>query len=113
MDSSAAEQGRHCSRWTVASPECSRGNRGSSREGATGICRVHSTAAEKEDAAEGGAATPTYPEIFYRGATSLLAHDAPIIRPLCSDNLDFEGEDSAAFLQRNVQEVLAAQGSGE
>ena len=43
-------------------------------------------------AAEGGAATPTYPEIFYRGATSLLAHNAPIIRPQCSDNLDFEGE---------------------
>ena len=43
-------------------------------------------------AAEGGADTPTFPEIFYRGATSLLAHNAPIIRPQCSDNLDFEGE---------------------
>jgi 2-keto-4-pentenoate hydratase/2-oxohepta-3-ene-1,7-dioic acid hydratase in catechol pathway len=43
-------------------------------------------------AAEGGAETPTYPEIFYRGATSLLAHNAPIIRPQCSDKLDFEGE---------------------
>ncbi|MDA0706623.1 MAG: fumarylacetoacetate hydrolase family protein [Proteobacteria bacterium] len=43
-------------------------------------------------AAEGGANTPTFPEIFYRGATSLVAHNAPIIRPRCSDKLDFEGE---------------------
>jgi acylpyruvate hydrolase len=43
-------------------------------------------------AAEGGADTPTFPEIFYRGATSLLAHNAAIIRPQCSDKLDFEGE---------------------
>jgi acylpyruvate hydrolase len=43
-------------------------------------------------AAEGGAATPTFPEIFYRGASSLIAHKAPIIRPLVSDNLDYEGE---------------------
>ena len=32
-------------------------------------------------AKEGGAEPPTYPEIFYRGATSLIAHNAPIIRP--------------------------------
>lgn len=43
-------------------------------------------------AAEGGADTPTYPEIFFRGATSLVAHNAPIIRPQCSEKLDFEGE---------------------
>jgi len=43
-------------------------------------------------AAEGGADTPSYPEIFFRGATSLVAHNAPIIRPRCSDKLDFEGE---------------------
>ena len=43
-------------------------------------------------AAEGGAETPTFPEVFYRGATSLVAHNAPIIRPQCSDQLDFEGE---------------------
>ena len=43
-------------------------------------------------AAEGGADTPSYPEIFFRGATSLVAHGAPIIRPRCSDKLDFEGE---------------------
>ncbi len=43
-------------------------------------------------AAEGGAETPTFPEIFYRGATSLVAHKAAIIRPRCSDKLDYEGE---------------------
>jgi 2-keto-4-pentenoate hydratase/2-oxohepta-3-ene-1,7-dioic acid hydratase in catechol pathway len=43
-------------------------------------------------AAEGGAETPTFPEIFYRGASSLIAHNAAIIRPRVSDKLDFEGE---------------------
>lgn len=43
-------------------------------------------------AAEGGAATPTFPEVFYRGATSLIGHNAAIVRPTCSDHLDFEGE---------------------
>ena len=43
-------------------------------------------------AAEGGAETPTYPEIFSRTATSLTAHNAPIVRPLNSEKLDFEGE---------------------
>lgn len=43
-------------------------------------------------AAEGGAEVPTYPEIFYRGKTSLLGHQQPIIRPKCSDKLDYEGE---------------------
>lgn len=43
-------------------------------------------------AAEGGAKTPSYPEIFFRASTSLVAHQAPIIRPICSDKLDFEGE---------------------
>ncbi len=43
-------------------------------------------------AAEGGADTPTFPEVFYRGATSLIAHQDAIVRPKCSDKLDFEGE---------------------
>ena len=43
-------------------------------------------------AAEGGAATPTYPEVFYRGSTTLIAQGEPIIRPKCSDKLDFEAE---------------------
>jgi 2-keto-4-pentenoate hydratase/2-oxohepta-3-ene-1,7-dioic acid hydratase in catechol pathway len=43
-------------------------------------------------AIEGGAEPPKYPEIFYRGSTSLIAHNAPIIRPMCSKKLDYEGE---------------------
>ena len=43
-------------------------------------------------AAEGGAEAPTFPEIFFRGATSLLPHQGTIIRPQCSETLDFEGE---------------------
>lgn len=43
-------------------------------------------------AAEGGAETPTYPEVFYRGSTTLIAQGEPIIRPKCSDKLDFEAE---------------------
>jgi 2-keto-4-pentenoate hydratase/2-oxohepta-3-ene-1,7-dioic acid hydratase in catechol pathway len=43
-------------------------------------------------AAEGGADTPTYPEVFFRGATTLIPHQGTIIRPQCSETLDFEGE---------------------
>jgi acylpyruvate hydrolase len=43
-------------------------------------------------AAEGGAETPTFPEIFFRGPTALLAHQGAIVRPKCSEMLDFEGE---------------------
>ncbi len=43
-------------------------------------------------AREGGVEPPSYPEIFYRGATSLVAHGQPIIRPVCSDKLDYEAE---------------------
>ena len=43
-------------------------------------------------AAEGGADTPTFPEVFFRGATSLIPHNGIIIRPPCSETLDFEGE---------------------
>ena len=43
-------------------------------------------------AAEGGAETPTFPEVFFRGPTCLVAHQASIIRPQCSEQLDYEGE---------------------
>ena len=43
-------------------------------------------------AAEGGAEVPSYPEIFYRGKSSLLGHEESIVRPKCSDKLDYEGE---------------------
>jgi 2-keto-4-pentenoate hydratase/2-oxohepta-3-ene-1,7-dioic acid hydratase in catechol pathway len=43
-------------------------------------------------AAEGGAETPAFPEVFMRSATSLTAHRGTIVRPQCSITLDFEGE---------------------
>ena len=43
-------------------------------------------------AAEGGAAPPTYPEVFVRFPESLVAHGEPMIVPKASPNFDFEGE---------------------
>lgn len=43
-------------------------------------------------AAEGGADVPTFPEVFFRGSTSLVPHQGAIIRPRCSEKFDFEGE---------------------
>ncbi|MDN4592039.1 5-oxopent-3-ene-1,2,5-tricarboxylate decarboxylase [Xenophilus aerolatus] len=43
-------------------------------------------------AAEGGNAPPEYPSFFMRGASSLIAHGAPLVRPGASDKLDFEAE---------------------
>lgn len=51
-------------------------------------------------AAEGGVAPPTFPEVFMRGATSLVAHQGNIVRPKCSDMLDFEGEIAAVVGER-------------
>jgi len=43
-------------------------------------------------AAEGGAAPPTYPEVFVRFPSSLIAHRDPLVLPKASDKFDFEGE---------------------
>lgn len=43
-------------------------------------------------AKEGGAEPPTYPEIFFRSRTSLIGHKESIVRPRCSDKLDYEAE---------------------
>jgi acylpyruvate hydrolase len=45
-----------------------------------------------EHVKEGPYQVPDYPTIFMRGATSLVAHNQPIIRPMISDKLDFEAE---------------------
>jgi acylpyruvate hydrolase len=45
-----------------------------------------------DHSAESGFEVPSYPTIFARFASSLIAHDAPIIRPTLSDQLDYEGE---------------------
>ena len=45
-----------------------------------------------EHVKEGPYQVPDYPTIFMRGASSLVAHNKPIMRPLISDKLDFEAE---------------------
>jgi len=45
-----------------------------------------------DHAKEGGHARPEYPSFFLRGATSMIGHNAPIIRPKASTKLDYEAE---------------------
>ncbi len=45
-----------------------------------------------DHAKEGGHDRPEYPSLFMRGNTTLVAHGAPLIRPLVSEQLDYEGE---------------------
>ncbi len=46
----------------------------------------------RHHAEETGMAIPDYPIIFTRYPTSLTAHDAPLLRPAASHQLDFEAE---------------------
>lgn len=45
-----------------------------------------------DHAKEGGYDVPDYPALFMRGMTSMLPAEAPIIRPRCSERLDYEAE---------------------
>ena len=45
-----------------------------------------------DHAKEGGHSRPEYPGFFMRGASSLTAHQAPIVLPKVSDKLDYEAE---------------------
>jgi acylpyruvate hydrolase len=45
-----------------------------------------------DHAAEGGHLLPTYPALFLRARSSLVAAGAPLVRPACSERLDFEAE---------------------
>jgi len=45
-----------------------------------------------DHADEGGFEKPDYPVLFMRGRTSLVAHGKPMIRPRCSERLDYEAE---------------------
>ncbi len=45
-----------------------------------------------DHSAESGFKVPDYPTIFGRFASSLIGHNAPIVRPLVSEQLDYEGE---------------------
>lgn len=41
---------------------------------------------------EGGYEIPTYPALFMRGLNSMIAAGAPMVRPTCSERLDYEAE---------------------
>jgi 2-keto-4-pentenoate hydratase/2-oxohepta-3-ene-1,7-dioic acid hydratase in catechol pathway len=41
---------------------------------------------------EGGYEIPEYPALFMRGKNSIMAAGAPLVRPTCSDKLDYEAE---------------------
>lgn len=45
-----------------------------------------------DHSAESGFQQPEYPTVFARFASSLVAHEAPIVRPRVSEQLDYEGE---------------------
>ncbi len=60
-----------------------------------------------DHASEAGLEKPAYPMVFMRGASSLLAHGKPAIRPRVSDTLDFEAELAVVF-GRPVRHATAA-----
>lgn len=45
-----------------------------------------------DHAAEGGFQKPEFPAVFARFQTSLIGHNAPLIRPHVSEKFDYEGE---------------------
>ncbi len=59
-----------------------------------------------DPAAEGGHARPSYPSFFLRSATSLVGHGDAIVRPACSEQLDYEAE-LAAVIGRRARHVSA------
>ena len=60
-----------------------------------------------EHAAEGGHQKPEYPSFFMRGNTTLVAHEAPILRPICSEQLDYEAE-IVAIIGKTARHVSEA-----
>ena len=46
----------------------------------------------RDHSAESGFKQPDYPTLFTRFATSLVGHEAPVVRPKVSDKFDYEGE---------------------
>ncbi len=57
-----------------------------------------------DHSAESGFKQPDYPALFPRLASSLVGHQAAIIRPVASDTLDFEGE-VAAIIGRGGRHI--------
>lgn len=60
-----------------------------------------------DHAAEGGHARPEYPSLFLRATSSLVAHGDPLVRPRCSEKLDYEAE-LAAVIGRRARHVSPA-----
>ncbi|RDD69810.1 fumarylacetoacetate hydrolase family protein [Paracoccus versutus] len=63
----------------------------------------------RDHSAESGFEQPAFPTLFGRFNSSLIGHGAPIVRPLISDQLDYEGELVAVIGReaRNVPEAEA------
>jgi len=61
-----------------------------------------------DHAAEGGEKKPEHPVLFLRAPSSLVGHGQPIVRPRCSEQLDFEGE-LAVLIGRRARHVPAAE----
>lgn len=57
---------------------------------------------------EAGFKVPEYPTVFARYATSLVAHRAPIVRPIASEQLDYEGE-LAVIIGRSGRHIPAGE----
>ena len=65
----------------------------------------------RDHSAESGFQQPTYPTLFARFATSLIGHQAAILRPRQSDQLDYEGE-IAAVIGRGGRHIAPADALG-
>ena len=60
-----------------------------------------------DHAKEGGNARPDYPSFFLRGATSMVGHQSPIVRPKASTQLDYEAE-LAVIIGQRARHLTAA-----
>ncbi|MCB8881509.1 fumarylacetoacetate hydrolase family protein [Acidisoma cellulosilytica] len=63
----------------------------------------------QEHAAEGGYQRPEWPTTFLRCGTSLTAHGAAIIRPIVSEQLDYEAE-LAVIMGRSIRHATVEEG---
>lgn len=50
---------------------------------------------------------PAYPTLFLRVASSFIGHEQPIVRPLCSQQFDYEGE-LVAFIGKGGRHIRKA-----
>ncbi|MGB6104990.1 MAG: fumarylacetoacetate hydrolase family protein [Pusillimonas sp.] len=61
-----------------------------------------------DHSAESGFQQPTYPTLFSRFTTSVIAHDAPMLHSALSDTLDYEGE-LAVIIGKSGKNIARAQ----